>query len=445
MAEFQFKGFNSVFSALNKDFKSHRNRSGRAKAQRPALRQAAALRVGSGRRPRGRAAGRSSPGPVGVWKEPSRNSRQRGEGAARSSGCGNFARREAGRQAETRERLGRGHPTTRILTTTLVVTQHILAEKRGKEGDFLLYGATATEITEETEYINKIRSTLAKVQPLLCKSDSDHGATRCALLDSEPHFQGPGLAPNEEALFSNHKETVEELKKAEEELSRVNKENERLKIKLEALRAAGAESVKHGSQKLQEDFNKRSEDLKKRQEGTIHIMKARKLEQEQKLKESTDNLSRLNVQLHEKYNRIEELEKRVQRMEEERKTLNEKKRSLKEKLHQMMSKAENTKSCVRVQTEISTLQEQISHLDHVIHSQHQNLHSLIHQIEELNNELKYQDERIELLKEKIEILQAKNKELQYKVDFYSGQSKTKVSKAVSAKMDQTSPYTRLRK
>ncbi|XP_061470850.1 coiled-coil domain-containing protein 68 isoform X2 [Rhineura floridana] len=332
------------------------------------------------------------------------------------------------------------HPKTRIMTTTLVVTQHILREDRGTEGSCLLYGSTASEITEETEYIKQIRSTLAKVQPLLCKNESSHGLGNVTL-DSKPRFEESELGPNEDTLASSYQETVEKMKKTEQELSRVNKENEMLSLKLDASRAAGVEAVKHGSRKLQEDYNKRSEDLKKRQEETIHIMKARKLEQEQKLKQSTDNLSRLNVQLHEKYGRIEELEKRVQRMEEEKKTLKEKKQFLKQRLHQMMSNAENPKSCVEVQKEISTLQEQISHLDHVIHSQHQNLHNVIQQIEELNNELKHQDERIEGLKEKIEILQAKNKELKYKVEFYSGQSKPKASKAVLAKIVGGSPYT----
>nr|XP_034956413.1 coiled-coil domain-containing protein 68 [Zootoca vivipara]XP_034956414.1 coiled-coil domain-containing protein 68 [Zootoca vivipara]XP_034956415.1 coiled-coil domain-containing protein 68 [Zootoca vivipara] len=332
------------------------------------------------------------------------------------------------------------HPKARIMTTTLVVTRHVLREDRGTEGNYLLYGSTASEVTEETEYIKQIRSTLAKVQPLLCRNDSSPGVGNI-MLDSKPYSEGSELQPDPNALSSSYKETVEKMNKAEQELSRVNKENEMLKIKLDALRAAGTESMKNISHKLQEDYKKRSEELKKRHEGAIHVMKARKLEQEQKLQQSTDHLSQLNVQLHEKYVQIEELEKRVQRMEEEKKTLKEKKRCLKKKLHEMMSNAENTSSCVKVQTEISTLQEQISHLEHMIHSQHQSLHGVIQQIEELNNELKHQDERIEGLKEKIEILQAKNKELKYKVEFYSSQSRPKASKAVSAKLDGSTPYT----
>ncbi|XP_060092439.1 coiled-coil domain-containing protein 68 [Heteronotia binoei] len=330
------------------------------------------------------------------------------------------------------------------MTTTLVLTQHVLREDRGTEGNYLLYGSTASEITEETEYIKQIRSTLAKVQPLLCKN---RGLAN-GILDSKPHFQESPLESDQEALVSSYTKTLEKVEEMEQELSRVNKENEWLQIKLEASRAAGLESVKSASCVLQEEYNRRCGNLRKRHEGVIQIIKARKSEQEETLEQSTENLSRMNVALKEKYNQTEELEKRVQRMEEEKKTLKEKQRLLKGKLQQMMSKAEDTNSCVKVQTEISTLQEQISHLEHLIHSQHQNLHALIHQIEDLNNELRLQDERIESLKEKIGMLQAKNEELKYRVQFWSAQSKSRVSKAVSAKLDGISPYsmvTRLRK
>lgn len=45
---------------------------------------------------------------------------------------------------------------------------------------------------------------------------------------------------------------------------------------------------------------------------------ARNQEQEEKLKQSTDSLSQLNLQLFEKHVQIDELERRVQRMEEVR-------------------------------------------------------------------------------------------------------------------------------
>ncbi|XP_039177988.1 coiled-coil domain-containing protein 68 isoform X1 [Crotalus tigris] len=324
------------------------------------------------------------------------------------------------------------------MSTPLVVTHH-LRENPEMAEHFLFCGSTLSEIIEETEYIKKIRSTLAKVQPLLYKKECNHSIAN-GMLDSKLHFTESELVPDEETLSSNNKETLNRIKKVEEELLWVNKENERLKFKLEALRAAGAECVKHGSQKLQENYAKHSEDLKKRQEGVINTIKTRKLEQEQILKQSTDSLGQLSVQLNEKYGQIEELEKRVQRMEEEKKRLGEKKELLKKKLHQMMSNVESTRSCVKVQSEMCALQEQITHLDSMIHSQHQHLHNLIHQTEGLNNELKYQDERIENLKDQIAVLQEKNNELRYQVEFYKNQSKRKISKAVCTRIDENMPY-----
>ncbi|XP_070599647.1 coiled-coil domain-containing protein 68 [Erythrolamprus reginae] len=324
------------------------------------------------------------------------------------------------------------------MSTTLVVTHH-LKEKTETAGRFLFCGSTLSEIIEETEYIKKIRSTLAKVQPLLFKEEFNHNIAN-GTLDSKPHVTESGLVPDEETLSSNNEETLKKIKAIDEELVWLNKENESLKMKLEALREVGAECVKHSSQKLQENYTKRSEDLKKRQEGIINTMKARKLEQEQILKESTESLNQLGVKLNEKYGQIEELEKRVQRMEEEKKTLDEKKQLLKKKLQQMMSKAENAQSCVKVQSEMCVLQEQITHLDRVIHSQHHHLHNLIHQIEGLNKELKYQDERIENLKDQIAMLQLKNKELKCEVEVYKSQSKPKISKAVCTRIDGDLPH-----
>ncbi|XP_026570944.1 coiled-coil domain-containing protein 68 [Pseudonaja textilis] len=324
------------------------------------------------------------------------------------------------------------------MSTALEVT-HRLGENTKTAEPFLFCGFTLPEIIEETEYIKTIRSTLAKVKPLLYKKEFNHSIAN-GTLDSKLHVTESGLVPEEEMLSSKNEETLKKINKAEEELVWMNKENEKLKMKLEALRATGAECVKHGSRKLHETYTKRSEDLKKRHEGVINTMKARNLEQEQILKQSTDSLRQLSTQLNEKYGQIEELEKRVQRMKEEKKTLDENKQLLKKKLHQMMSKAENAQSCVKVQSEMCVLQEQITHLDHVIHSQHQHLHNLIHQIEGLNNELKYQDERIENLKDQVAVLQVKNKELKCQVEFYKSQSKPKISKAVCTRIDENLPY-----
>ncbi|XP_032068907.1 coiled-coil domain-containing protein 68 [Thamnophis elegans] len=324
------------------------------------------------------------------------------------------------------------------MSTTLVVTHHLRKNTETAER-FLFCGSNLSEIIEETEYIKKIRSTLAKFQPLLYKKELNHRIAN-GILDSKLHVTESGLVPDEEMLSSSNEETLKRIEAVEEELVCVNKENKRLKMKLEAIRTVGAECLMHSSQKLQENYTKRSEDLKKRQEGVINTMKARKLEQEQILKQSMDSLSQLSEQLNEKYGQIEELEKRVQRMEEEKKRLDEKKQLLKKKLQQMMSKAENARSCVKVQSEMCVLQEQITHLDYVIHSQHQQLHNLIRQIEGLNNELKYQDERIENLKDQIAILQLKNNELKNEVEFYKTQSKPKISKAVCTRIDERLPY-----
>uniref|UniRef100_A0A8C8SFJ8 Coiled-coil domain containing 68 n=1 Tax=Pelusios castaneus TaxID=367368 RepID=A0A8C8SFJ8_9SAUR len=319
------------------------------------------------------------------------------------------------------------------MATTLRLTDHATKEARGMEGSCVLYGPSYDKITEETEYIKKIRSTLSKIQ-------------------NQPPFQVPGneLEAEKDMLNYSCNLTMGKMKEIEQQLLLVKQENEILKIKLDATREAGAQSLKHASQSLSENYYRRSEELKRRHEDDKQLMQTCKLEQEQKFNENLENVNCGTERLEQKYSQIADMEKLVQRMEEEKKTLIEKKRSFEEKLLEI-SNSEDTKSCFDLQVEISTLQEQISHLQHVIQSQHQSLRSVIKEIEELNKELQNQDEKIKDMKEKINILQAQNKELKYKVEFWSGQKKMTVSKSVSAtssRIDGVSPYlllARLRK
>ncbi|KFQ08713.1 Coiled-coil domain-containing protein 68, partial [Leptosomus discolor] len=241
------------------------------------------------------------------------------------------------------------------------------------------------------------------------------------------------------------------MKETEEQLLLVSRENQMLKIKLEATREAGVQALRSASQKLYKNYQTQSEELKKSHENEKQQIQAYNLQQEEKLQQSSENASRLAEGIREKRSRIAEMEKRVQRMEEEKKTLLEKKMMLEKMLQQMMSRNEDSKRCLDLQRQISTLQEQICHLQHVIRVQHHGLRGVIKEAEELNNELRRQDKKIENLTEKLTALEAQNKELKDRVEFWSGQSKAKVSKAVWTDPPRyfgASPYlmlTRLRK
>ncbi|XP_005296919.1 coiled-coil domain-containing protein 68 isoform X2 [Chrysemys picta bellii] len=306
------------------------------------------------------------------------------------------------------------------MTTAVRLTEHVTREDQGMEGNSVLYGSSCAQITEETEYIKK--------QPFRVPRNELEG--------------------EKDTLNSSYNLTLEKLKETDQQLLLVNRENEILKIKLDATREAGAQSLRHASKSLYENYCSRSEELKKKHEDDKQLMQACKLEQEQKLKQNLENVNCVTERLEEKYSRIADMEKRVQRMEEEKKALIEKKQSFEEKL---LSNSEDTKSCLDLQVEIFTVQEQISHLQHVIQTQHQSLRSVIQEIEELNNGLQNQDKKIKAMKEKINMLEAQNKELKYKVEFWSGQPKIKVSKGVStisSRIDGVSPYSllaRLRK
>ncbi|XP_048707331.1 coiled-coil domain-containing protein 68 isoform X2 [Caretta caretta] len=306
------------------------------------------------------------------------------------------------------------------MSATVRLTEHVTRDDQGMEGNYVLYGSSSVQITDETEYIKK--------QPFRVPRNE--------------------LEAEKDTLNSSYNLTMEKLKETDQQLLLVNRENEILKIKLDATREAGAQSLRHASKSLYENYYSRSEELKKKHEDDKLLMQASKLEQEQKLKQNLENVNCVTERLEEKYSQITDMEKLVQRMEEEKKTLIEKKQSFEEKL---LSNSEDTKSCRDLQVEIFTVQEQISHLQHVIQTQHQSLRRVIEEIEELNIGLQNQDKKIKTMKEKINMLEAQNKELKYKVEFWSAQPKIKVSKGVSttsSRIDGVSPYSllaRLRK
>ncbi|XP_025974600.2 coiled-coil domain-containing protein 68-like [Dromaius novaehollandiae] len=311
----------------------------------------------------------------------------------------------------------------RIVTTTVLLTEHVTREDRGSEGNYLLYGSSCAEVTEEAEYVKK----------------------------QLPQISGNKLESKNSMSSSSYSPIVVRMKETEQQLLLVSKENQVLKIKLEATREAGVQALRSASQTLYENYQTQSEELKKRHENDKKQIQAYHLEQEQKLQQNTEQASRLAEGITEKCTQITEMERRVQRMEEEKKTLMERKLSLEQMLLQMMSKNKDSKRCLALQMEISTLQEQIGHLQHVIQAQHQNLRGVIQEVEELNNELRNQDKKIGNLTEKLNALEAQNKELKEKVELWSGQSKTKVSRGVmtnTARNFGTSPYlmlTRIRK
>ncbi|XP_014795248.1 PREDICTED: coiled-coil domain-containing protein 68 isoform X3 [Calidris pugnax] len=286
---------------------------------------------------------------------------------------------------------------TRIVMTTLLLTEQITREDHGSEGNYVLYGSSCSQITEEAEYVRK-----------------------------HPQVSGN----REEAESWSRSPVATTMKETEEQLLVVSRENQVLKIKLEATREAGVQALRSASQKLYESYQARSEELKKSQESEKKQIQAYNLQQEEKLRQSSEDANHLAEGIREKCTRITEMEQRLQRMEEEKKTLMEKKMSFEKMLQQMMSRNEDGKRCLDLQRKISTLQEQICHLQGVIQAQHQGLRGVIQEAEELNNKLRSQDEKIENLTEKLTVLEAQNKELKDRVEFWSGRPKAKVSRAV---------------
>ncbi|XP_010191539.1 PREDICTED: coiled-coil domain-containing protein 68, partial [Mesitornis unicolor] len=175
---------------------------------------------------------------------------------------------------------------------------------------------------------------------------------------------------------------------------------------LEAVREAGVQALRSASQKLHQDYQTRAEELEKSHEDEKQQIQVYNLQQEEELRQRSENAARLAEGVRERCGRIAEMERRVQRMEEEKKTLTEKKISCEKMLQQMTSRNKDSKRCVDLQQQISTLQEQIGHLQRLIQAQHHGLRGAIQEAEELKNELKSQDKKIENLTEQLNALEA---------------------------------------
>ncbi|XP_048219149.1 coiled-coil domain-containing protein 68 isoform X2 [Perognathus longimembris pacificus] len=326
---------------------------------------------------------------------------------------------------------------TTVKVTTEVPPRSII------EDNFAVYESTSAHITEETEYVRKIRTTLEKIRNQMFKDEVGHNSTNHKLEAKLYENIQNGSDSKIDPSCGSFDLLMQKLQGKDLQLLEMNKENEVLKIKLEASREAGAAALRNVAQRLFENYQTRAEDARKRHEDSKHLLQVNKLEKEQKLKQHVESLKQVAEKLEEKHNQITELEKLVQRMEMEKKTLLERKLSLESKLLQLKANATYANSCQDLQVEISILQEQISHLQLVIQSQHHNLRSVIQEMEGLKNNLKEQDKRIESLKEKVSLLEAQNKELKTKVALWSDTPRTKVSKAVSTselKTEDPSPY-----
>ncbi|KAM5192441.1 coiled-coil domain-containing protein 68 isoform 1-T2 [Mantella aurantiaca] len=303
-------------------------------------------------------------------------------------------------------------------------------DERPTEDDiFFMYGSTAAHITEETEYVRNIRTTLEKIQCQLFKDENNGKST---LDGNTSHIQQNGCTQQEDNSFgSRYKRIIEKLQDRELQLGDVHRENEDLQIKLEATREAGAGAIRDATRKLYENYSKQSEQLRKSHDEEKQILQIAAVEHEDQFMKSVEKLNEVAEKIHEKHGRILELEKLMERMEDEKAALMEKKQLLEKELFKQTGDPSKKNGCVAMQTKVSTVQEQIDHLQQLMMSQHQHLRALIQEREDLKNHLKEQDTTIGELKEKVNFLESKNKELKYKVEHWSSPSKFKISKGTS--------------
>ncbi|XP_037228411.1 coiled-coil domain-containing protein 68-like [Falco rusticolus] len=123
--------------------------------------------------------------------------------------------------------------------TTLLLTEQVTQEDHGLEGNYVLYGSSCAQITEEAEYVKK----------------------------ELPQVSGNKVESKSHGWSWSRSPVVTTMKETEEQLLLVSRENQLLKIKLEAMREAGVQALSSASQKLFENYQTLSEELKKSHEN----------------------------------------------------------------------------------------------------------------------------------------------------------------------------------
>ncbi|KAE8636674.1 hypothetical protein XENTR_v10003079 [Xenopus tropicalis] len=330
--------------------------------------------------------------------------------------------------------------------TSLAVVEHTFPRKDTGDDVFYFYGSTFAHISEETEYVRKIRGTLEKIQSQLFKNE---GNTNHVTSNTDKNLanlqQNGGTGSCENSYESKYIQIIDRLEEKELQLVEAHKENSDLQIKLEATREAGAGALRNATRKLYENYIKRSDEHRKSHEEEKQKLQASAVEHEKVFKHSIEKLHTIAERIQDKHEQITELQNLMQRMEEEKSILLEKKRLLEKEISQRMSDPSYKNGCGNTRIEIATVEEQINHLQQLMMSQHQFLHALIQESEDLKNRLKEQDVTIGDLREKISLLESQNKELKNNVEHWS-HDKTKVSKGTFVKesmFDAKSPYSRL--
>ncbi|CAH2296628.1 Hypothetical predicted protein [Pelobates cultripes] len=222
--------------------------------------------------------------------------------------------------------------------------------KQNEENMLYLYGSTVGHITEETEYIRRIRSTLEKIQNQLYKDDING---KNIISKNEQHN-----SVEESSFGSRYKQILEKLKDQDLSLVEAYKENEDLQIKLEATREAGSGAIRDATRKLYENYSKKSEDLRSNHKAEQQVLRhtcntsgfgpetpgvtaqlhqgecqdlclqsklrgtrtysAAVAEHEETFKKSVEKLHNVAEKIEEKHGRIVELENLMKRMEEVR-------------------------------------------------------------------------------------------------------------------------------
>ncbi|XP_072557062.1 coiled-coil domain-containing protein 68-like [Paramormyrops kingsleyae] len=159
------------------------------------------------------------------------------------------------------------------------------------------------------------------------------------------------------------------------------------------------------------------------------------VEQEHRLRKSTEDLKAMQRSLEVKQRKLSDLEQFLERMEKERVALKVKKDFIEHHVRRSLCEPRKAgpeaESLRKNKIEICTLEEKICHLDHLVHRQSSKMRTYLKQIKGLSAEVWARESAVESLTERLHAAQAQNVELKYKLEFWSSQDPKKNSLGMS--------------
>lgn len=184
------------------------------------------------------------------------------------------------------------------------------------------------------------------------------------------------------------------------------------------------ERMRELTKKLYSQFHSKLQETERRHSEEKRQLECRSSAFQRELSLQGEALRRAEEGLGERDGRIEDLQRLLSGMEREHSELRERMSKNEGQLQEIsllkQRGEEHQSRSVQLEKEVSTLKEKIHHLDDMLKSQQRKVRHMIEQLQNSKTLIRDKDALIHKLQEKVTFLEAENREMQYRLDFFTG-------------------------